>query len=367
MIVTLVIIMDVLKRSYFNPKHPIAFAGVEKIYQWFKKNGYKLSRTKIENWLTKQEDVAIHRTPRRHFLRRPVISPYPGYMLDSDMAVYIDLAKYNDDYKYILFCIDVFSRYAWATPLKSKRPGEVIQAYKTLIDKGMKASHIRTDKAGELTSKRTEAFFKSNNMKHYVTQNETKANYAERLIKHIRKKLARYMSFKQTHRWVDILDDVMHSYNHSYHRSIKMTPADVTAEDVNRLWKLQYEPKNRIKKEHPIRKNHVFKFKVGDFVRVSALKRTFEREYDEKFTRELFVVTKRQISQGVNVYTLKDYAGEGITGTFYQQELVKAHLSDVYKIEKVIKKRKNEAYVRWLGWGEKHDSWIPLRDVKAYK
>ena len=88
-------------------------------------------------------------------------------------------------------------------------------------------------------------------MKHYVTQNETKAKYAERLIKHIRKKLARYMSFKQTHRWVDILDDMMHSYNHSYHRSIKMTPADVTAEDVNRLWKLQYEPKNRLKKERP--------------------------------------------------------------------------------------------------------------------
>lgn len=52
--------MEVLKKNYFDPKHPIAFAGVEKIYRWFKENGYKLSRTKIKNWLLKQEDYAIN-------------------------------------------------------------------------------------------------------------------------------------------------------------------------------------------------------------------------------------------------------------------------------------------------------------------
>ena len=82
----------------------------------------------------------MHKQPRMTFKRRRVISPYPGYMLDSDMAVCIDLAKYYDNYKYILFCIDVFSRYALATPLKSKRTGEVIHGYKTLIAKGMKAT-----------------------------------------------------------------------------------------------------------------------------------------------------------------------------------------------------------------------------------
>ena len=362
---TLGIIMDVLKRSYFNPKHPIAFAGVEKIYQWFKKNGYKLSRHKIENWLLKQEDVAVHKQPRRHFVKRRVISPYPGYMVDTDLADYSLYAKQNDGFKYFLLCIDVFTRFVWVWALRTKTSKEMIEAFKSIKD--MTCEHLRSDKGKEYTSGLIEKWFKDKGIKHYVTQNETKANYSERAIKTIKKKIARYMSLKQTHRWIDILEDVVYSYNHSYHRSIQMSPADVTKKDVNRLWKLQYEPKNRIKKEHRIRTKHVFKFKVGDLVRVSALKRTFEREYDEKFTRELFVVTKRQISQGVNVYTLKDYAGEEITGTFYQQELVKAHLSDVYKIEKVLKKRKNEAYVRWLGWGEKHDSWIPLRDVKTYK
>lgn len=85
--------MEVLKKNYFDPKHPIAFAGVEKIYRWFKENGYKLSRTKIKNWLLKQEDYAIHQQPRRQFQRRRVISPYPGYMIDADLADYIHTGK----------------------------------------------------------------------------------------------------------------------------------------------------------------------------------------------------------------------------------------------------------------------------------
>ena len=302
--------MDLLKRSYFNPRHPIAYAGVDKVYKWFKQKGYSLSRSKIKNWLLSLEDYGVHQPVKRRFIRKRVISPYPGYMIDADTAFYVQYADKNDGYKYILFCIDVFSRFEWAAPLKTKKPGELIRAFKHLMEKGLKASHIRTDKASEIKSKQTQAFFKSRKITHFVTQNETKANFAERVIKSIKKRIARYMSFQQTHRWIDILDDVVHSYNHSYHRSIQMAPADVTAKDVNRLWKLQYEPKNRIKKEHRIRRNHVFKFKVGDLVRISFLKRIFEREYDEKFTRELFVITKRRVSQGLNVYTLKDYAGK---------------------------------------------------------
>ena len=357
--------MDILQKHYFDPKHPIAYAGVDKIYRWFRQKGYKLTRTKIKNWLLNQEDYAIHKQPRRHFTRRRVISPYPGYMVDADLADYSLYAKQNDDFKYFLLCIDVFSRFVWVQALRTKTSKEMIEAFERL--KTMQCDHIRTDKGKEFTSGIIGKWFKSNRMNHYVTQNETKANYAERATKTIKKKLARYMSFKQTHRWVAILDDVVYSYNHSHHRSIQMTPAQVTKKDVNRLWTLQYEPKVTLKKRRNIKRVSIFKFKLGDLVRISALKRTFEREYDEKFTRELFVITGRKMTQGIPVYTLKDYEGEEIVGSFYEKELVKAFISDVYKIEKVIRKKKNEALVRWLGWPSKYDTWIPLRDLKKYK
>ena len=66
-----------------------------------------------------------------------------------------------------------------------------------------------------------------------------------------------------------------------------MAPADVTENDVTRLWKLLYEPSQIIKKIKVPPKRSRFKFNVGDPVRVSALQRTFEQEYDGRYTREL--------------------------------------------------------------------------------
>ena len=124
-------------------------------------------------------------------------------MVDADLADYSLYAKQNGDFKYFLLCIDVFSRFVWVQALRTKTSKEMIEAFERL--KTMQCDHIRTDKGKEFTSGIMGKWFKSNRMNHYVTQNETKANYAERAIKTIKKKIARYMSFKQTHRWVDVL------------------------------------------------------------------------------------------------------------------------------------------------------------------
>ena len=52
--------------------------------------------------------------------------------------------------------------------------------------------------------------------------------------------------------------------------------------------------------------------------------------------------------------------------TFYEKELTKASESEIYKIERVLKKRKNEAYIKWLNWPSKYNSWIKIGDLKSY-
>ncbi|OOY49287.1 hypothetical protein BOV97_12915, partial [Solemya velum gill symbiont] len=54
--------------------------------------------------------------------------------------------------------------------------------------------------------------------------NETKANYAERVIKTIKQKLLRYVMKKQSYRYVDVLQDTVRSYNDTIHRSLRDTP-----------------------------------------------------------------------------------------------------------------------------------------------
>ena len=113
---------------------------------------------------------------------------------------------------------------------------------------------------------------------------------------------------------------------------------------------------------------NTFKFKVGDFVRISLARKTFTREYDQRWSGELFQIVNRDGSQRYPTYKIKAYAGEPIDGTFYEEELQKVTPNEYYKVEKFLKSRQikgllKEVLVRWLHWPPKYDSWVPATDI----
>ena len=84
-------------------------------------------------------------------------------------------------------------------------------------------------------------------------------------------------------------------------------------------------------------------------------RKPFDRVYDIYFSGEILKVIQRKKSiSNIPVYKLADMAGDVIIGTFYNEELQKAYVTDniVYKIEKVLKKRTyrgvKQVYVKWL-------------------
>jgi len=112
-----------------------------------------------------------------------------------------------------------------------------------------------------------------------------------------------------------------------------------------------------------------FVFKKGDTVRISHLRQPFDREYDERWTSEYFVIDRRKIKEGIPLYTLKDTMGDDVEGTFHPSELNRVTITDdtEYRVEKVLRRRRNKVLVRWMGWPPKYDSWIPNSDLKDYK
>ena len=56
-------------------------------------------------------------------------------------------------------------------------------------------------------------------------------------------KLYRYIIYKQSHRYVDKLQDFVKNYNATYHRAIGMAPAKVTKADETNIWWRMYWPK----------------------------------------------------------------------------------------------------------------------------
>lgn len=71
-----------------------------------------------------------------------------------------------------------------------------------------------------------------------------------------------------------------------------------------------------------------FKFKIGDSVRISHVRKPFDRDYDVHRTGEHYIVKSRLIKQTIAIYELQDINGEDVEGTFYEGELQKVTITD---------------------------------------
>ena len=80
------------------------------------------------------------------------------------------------------------------------------------------------------------------------------------------------------------------------------------------------------------------KFKIGDKVRISRTKSTFEKGYLPNWSEELYIVNEIQNTIPIN-YKRKNLLDEATDGSFYEKELQKSN-QEVYRIEKVIRKKK---------------------------
>ena len=66
-------------------------------------------------------------------------------------------------------------------------------------------------------------------------------------------------------------------------------------------------------------------------------------------------------------YRIKDLNDEIIKGIFYERELQKTkNTSQVYVIEKIIRKNKDKYLVKWRGYSDDFNSWVDKDDVIKY-
>ena len=78
------------------------------------------------------------------------------------------LIEFNDGYKYILCIIDIFSKYAWCVPLKTKGV-TVLNAIKNVIERsGRSPDKFWSDRGSEFYNKNFQAWLKSNNKTIYI-------------------------------------------------------------------------------------------------------------------------------------------------------------------------------------------------------
>ena len=104
-----------LEKLYFTPMEPSSFGGVQPLIEHS-----KLDKNVVKEWLPSQNVYNLHKPVRKTFLRNKTRVAGIDDQWQADLVDMTAYAKYNDNFKYILTIINIFSKYAWAVPLKRK-------------------------------------------------------------------------------------------------------------------------------------------------------------------------------------------------------------------------------------------------------
>jgi len=269
--------------------------------------------SKINDFLRKNTTSSLFRQVRHKFPRRRIKSYYPFQLMMTDTINYRTYSTKNKNYKYIMVLVDVFSKRAFAAPMKRMKDFDATIAMESMLNKLPDVpKSIISDLGTEYYNSKMSALFDRYGIRHYSIRGRHKACIAERFIKTLKSRLEKYFWQTSSHKWIDVLDQLMENYNKTYHRSIKMAPDDVTDENRKQVFNNLY-PKS--KDNTPPRLNK------GDQVRILRTKGIFEKGYTRSWSTEIYTIDQAYNESGVDFYKIRDLEGNILPRNKYYWEL----------------------------------------------
>jgi transposase InsO family protein len=350
----------VIESVYRNS--PAAYTGVEPILRESKKRDPSITRKDVLRFLHANHAYTITRPVRRRFRRLMTIASGIDCDWQADLADFSNIVMFNDEFRWLLVCIDVLSRQLMVEPLKTKRPVDVKAGFEAIFERtNRKPWTIYSDRGMEFCARLMRDFFAEQDIDKIEIDTSpaihcAMAEHANRMIK---TRLYKYFTDQNTWRWIDVIQRIVDQLNHSYNRVLKMRPIDVTPQNEQTVRAMLIA--QRWHKLKP-------RFAVGDFVRMDRETDTFEKGYEAgNFTEEVFKVIQVCDTDPVT-YRLSDLQGERVTGQFYNESLSPVRDGDggnamKRRIQTVLKtRRKNgrkEQLVEYIGYPAKFNEWIP--------
>eukprot|EP00794_Sanderia_malayensis_P017152 gene17153-biopygen14759 len=221
------------------------------------------------------------------------------------------LKKENENITFLLTGIDTFSKYAWVKPLKRKTSGEIVRAFQDILLE-RRPHKVRSDKGSEFMNKDFEELLKKENIGFYTANNEVKAAIVERFNRMLKGRMYRYFTARNTLRYINNLQDFVHSYNNTYHQSIGVRPSAVNKSNANIVREKLFGKQMRRRQVN---------FRVGDYVRLSLKKKLFKKGYLQHYTEEIFKISKVFKERLPTMYEVEDLKGKKVSDDFYKEEL----------------------------------------------
>lgn len=354
--------MDII---YKNIDSPGAFAGVDKLYKYVKEINPYVTKSRVKDYLSNQDSYTLHRILKNKFERRGYLVAEPGHTIGVDTAYMRDLSQFNNGVNYLLIFIDIFSRYLTVYTLKTLKSDDVCQAMKKFFSNSIyNYKKLFSDMGGELTSKKVKIIYTQYKVEQYHTQSrEIKCSICERVIRTIKEKISRYLTFSNQNKYVDVLQNIVDTYNITEHRGLlNETPYDIHL--LNERKSIINFSKRVYKHRKSKKLTSSSKLPVGSYVRIKNLSSTqniFRKGHRVRNTYELFKISKVNTRHIPITYELKDLDGKHIKGVFYIHELVITREKTSFSIE-ILKtktyRRKKMYLVKYINYPDHPTVWI---------
>ena len=345
-----------LKDIYYNLKDIDSFGSIKRLHVRTKK-----SKDEVKNWLSNQLSHSLNKPIKRKFPTRSYKVNAPNGLWQIDLLEMIPYANINNNYKYIMNVIDIYSRYVWSIPLKTKTGIEVSSALKTLF-KHQIPHNIQTDLGKEFYNIHVDKLFKEYNINHYTIHSQYKAAIVERFNRTLRSKLSKYFIYTGKKEWYNILNDIIHTYNKTNHGGIEnQKPIDLFHHKNLNVW---FE--RDIKKKYKVKKSLL---KVNDYVRISRISISpFIKNFNNNWSDEVFQIAQIDNKDTPTMYTLKDFDGNVLKGKFYIEELqYLPKAPSIYRIEQILETegrgKHKQHLVKWVGY--KNPTWIKATQISS--
>jgi transposase InsO family protein len=341
---------DFFRRIYLNPA--THSNSVEGLFQNAQRNNFNFltfSRNDVQSFLENQKSFRTFQPIDKSQFQSKVVA-VEGRFRKWQMDL-IDMKKYsdeNDGTKYILTIIDVFSKYAFAIPLTSKKATGIASALgKIFSTKNAPLPRIlQSDNGKEFVADVVKNVCKKCGIFQFFSYPYSPLGFIERFNQTLKKKIFTWLQTNRNHqmqpyRYIDALPALMHNYNHSIHSTLRETPTMIQFCNINqpRCLDANHKIYNRLLRANDKNVEIRNPYRVGDSIVVlsylnpfisnldrNKLKLNFHKVTTQKWTDDEFQIANIQNdSANPNIlrYTLIDKYNHLVMRKFYHHELQK--------------------------------------------
>ena len=222
-------VQDVIDHEYHHKDDLGLGKGIVAFYKMIQTKYIGITRKDVNEYLTHNAEYNMNST-KKHKINKPIIAKNPNDLWCIDLIdMGVELAPINNNYRYIMTVVDVFSRYTYIEALKDKTSILCANTLSIIITRNdVQPKAILTDNGGEF-KKDFEDYLIEHNIAHRETRTYSpQANgIVERANKEIRKIIRAVMIRYNTNQWKLKIRKIESIKNSNYHSTIKTTPETI--------------------------------------------------------------------------------------------------------------------------------------------